>query len=62
MPLIASVSVDLRVNVLSQYRPVYRAARFPVIARGVEPHEVERAVAAARGAGLRRILVDGHPA
>ncbi len=61
MPLIATVSPDLRVNVLSQYRPVYRAARFPVIARGVEPHEVERAVAAARSAGLRQILVDGHP-
>src|SRR5947208_3641961 len=40
MPLIAGVSKDLWVNVLSQYRPVYRAARFPVIGRGVDRQEV----------------------
>jgi putative pyruvate formate lyase activating enzyme len=62
MPLIASISPDLRVNVLSQYRPVHRAARFPVIARGVTPGEVRAAVVAARAAGLRRVLVDGLPA
>jgi uncharacterized Fe-S radical SAM superfamily protein PflX len=62
MPLIASISTDLRVNVLSQYRPVHRAARFPVLARGAAPFEVRSAVAAARAAGLRRVLVDGVPA
>ena len=62
MPLIAGVSEDLCVNVLSQYRPVYRASRFPVIARGVRPEEVQLAVDAARSAGLRRLLVDGKPA
>jgi len=61
MPLIAAISPDLRVNVLSQYRPVHRAGRFPVIARGVAPAEVLAAVAAARAAGLRRVLVDGLP-
>jgi putative pyruvate formate lyase activating enzyme len=62
MPLIAGVSPDLCVNVLSQFRPVHRAARFPVIARGVTPEEVRAAVDAARAAGLRRLLVDGKAA
>jgi putative pyruvate formate lyase activating enzyme len=62
MPLIAAISPDLRVNLLSQYRPVHRAARFPVIARGVAPAEVQAAAAAARSAGLRRVLIDGRPA
>jgi putative pyruvate formate lyase activating enzyme len=62
MPLIAAVSVDLCVNVLSQYRPVSRAARFPVISRRVTPEEVRCAVDAARFAGLRNVLVDGRAA
>ena len=59
MPLIAGVSKDLAVNVMSQYRPVYRALRFPVIARGAHPEEVRAAVSAANCAGLRNVLVDG---
>jgi putative pyruvate formate lyase activating enzyme len=62
MPLIAAVSADLCVNVLSQYRPLYRAARFPVIARRVTAEEVHAAVAAARLAGLHNVLVDGRAA
>lgn len=62
MPLIAGVSADLCLNVLSQYRPVYRAARFPVVARGVTADEVRAAVDAARSAGLRHVLVDGKAA
>lgn len=61
MKLIASVSKDVTVNVLSQYRPVHRAARFPVIAHGAEPAEVRAAVDFARAAGLRQVLVDGRP-
>ncbi|MGZ6143481.1 MAG: hypothetical protein ACXWLM_09085, partial [Myxococcales bacterium] len=60
MPLIASVSRDLTVNVLSQYRPVFHASRFPVIARGVRPDEVRAAVEAAHSAGLTNVLVDGR--
>ena len=60
MPLIAGVSRDLTVNVMSQYRPVHRAARFPVIARGVSAAEVVASVAAARSAGLRHVLVNGQ--
>ena len=62
MPLIAGVSPDLCVNVLSQYRPVYRASRFPVVARGVTGGEVRAAVDAARAAGLQRVLIDGRAA
>ena len=62
MPLIAAISPDLCVNVLSQFRPAYRSSRFPVIARGVTAQEVQGAVAAARAAGLRKLLVDGRPA
>jgi len=61
MPLIAGVSPDLCVNVLSQYRPAFRAGRFPLIARGVTAEEVAAAVRAARASGLRNVLVDGKP-
>lgn len=62
MPLVAAVSRDVSVNVMSQYRPVHHASRFPVIARGVQPAEVARAVEQARAAGLGNVLVDGRPA
>src|SRR5207237_9579288 len=61
MPRIAAVSKAICVNVLSQYRPLYRASRFPVIARGVTDREVSGAIEAARSAGLRHILMDGRP-
>jgi putative pyruvate formate lyase activating enzyme len=61
MRLIASVSLDVCVNVMSQYRPVFHVSRFPVIARGVTAEEMAFAVAAAREAGLRNICVDGQP-
>ena len=61
MPRIAAVSKAICVNVLSQYRPLYRGSRFPVIARGVTDREVSGAIEAARSAGLRHILMDGRP-
>ena len=61
MPRIAAVSPTICVNILSQYRPLYRAARFPVVARGVTGQEVAGAVEAARSAGLSNILMDGRP-
>jgi putative pyruvate formate lyase activating enzyme len=61
MRLVASVSLDLWVNVLSQYRPVYQARLFPVLSRGVRKGEVQRALDAARAAGLEHVLVDGRP-
>jgi putative pyruvate formate lyase activating enzyme len=61
MELIASISPDMWVNVLSQYRPVHEAHRFPVVARTVRHDEMGEAVEAARTAGLRNILLDGAP-
>jgi len=61
MALVASVSREICVNVLSQYRPVHEAERFPVVARTVRGEEVAEAVDAARAAGLGSILVDGRP-
>ena len=59
MPLLASISKQITVNVLSQYRPVYRASQFPVLARGATPAEVQTAVSAAFTAGLQNVLLDG---
>ena len=61
MQLIASVAKDLTVNVMSQYRPVFHASRFPVIARGATPDEIRAAADAAHAAGLTRVLLDGKP-
>ncbi len=60
MRLVAGVSREVSVNVLSQYRPVHHAARFPVLARGALPEEVRAAAAAARAAGIRSVTVDGR--
>jgi len=62
MPQLAAISQDLCVNLLSQYRPVYRASHFPVVSRGVTAQEMAAALGAARAAGLRNVLVDGRPA
>jgi putative pyruvate formate lyase activating enzyme len=62
MRIVAGVSPEIWVNVLSQYRPVHEAQRFPVVARTVRPDEVRAAVHAAFSAGLRKVLVDGWPA
>lgn len=62
MALIASVSREVTVNVLSQYRPVFQAARFPVLSRAADAADVRAALEAARQAGLANVLVDGRPA
>jgi putative pyruvate formate lyase activating enzyme len=59
--LVAGVSPDTWVNLLSQYRPVHEAQRFPVVARTVRPDEVAEALQAGRAAGLRNLFVDGRP-
>jgi putative pyruvate formate lyase activating enzyme len=61
MALVAEVSRQVWVNVLSQYRPVHEAQRFPVIARTARPEEIQSALAAAAAAGLRNVLLDGRP-
>ncbi len=59
MRIVAGISRDIWVNVLSQYRPVHEARRFAIVARTVRADEVRSAVDAALAAGLRNLLVDG---
>jgi putative pyruvate formate lyase activating enzyme len=59
MQLCAEVSLDLWVNVMSQYRPLHNAKRLPVISRRCSKAEIEFAVQAALDAGLRNVLLDG---
>lgn len=48
------VSPDTYVNIMEQYRPCYRAAEFPEVNRRITRAEYDRAVRAAKEAGLRR--------
>jgi len=52
--LASELSTDTYVNVMAQYRPCYQASRFEPLRRRVTRTEYERAVAAARSAGLWR--------
>ncbi|HSV97441.1 MAG TPA: radical SAM protein [Spirochaetota bacterium] len=49
------------VNLMSQYRPVYRAGEFPEIARRVRRGEYENAVRWAREAGLTNLDIQASP-
>lgn len=50
---------DTYVNIMSQYRPAYRAAEYPAIARPVSRREYDEAVSWARGAGLTNLEIQG---
>ena len=52
---------DTYVNIMSQYRPVYRASSYPEIARGITRTEYTEALRAAKEAGLTRLDVQGSP-
>jgi len=52
---LASLSPDIYVNVMAQYRPQHRAHRFPEIARGPTAEEMRAALDAFHGAGLYRL-------
>jgi putative pyruvate formate lyase activating enzyme len=47
------------VNLMSQYRPMYKAHDYPKIARRLRREEYEQAVRWAREAGLRNLDVQG---
>ncbi len=53
--LAGELSTSTYVNLMDQYRPAFRADRFPELMRGIRPEEYEQAHAAARRAGLRRL-------
>ena len=55
----SSLPKDTYVNIMSQYRPVYRASEFPEIARPLTRAEYEEAVACARRLGLTNLDVQG---
>jgi putative pyruvate formate lyase activating enzyme len=50
---------DTHVNVVSQYRPTFRAFDFPEIARPITRAEYGAAVAFARGLGLTNLDIQG---
>jgi putative pyruvate formate lyase activating enzyme len=52
---------DTYVNIMSQYRPVFRASEFPAIARRINREEYREAVSAARQSGLVNLDVQGEP-
>ena len=52
---LASLSPDTYVNIMDQYRPMYRARNHPRIGTAVTPDEHAAAVRQAREAGLKRI-------
>ena len=55
----ASLPKDTYVNIMSQYRPMYRASEFPEIARPITREEYEEAVACARRLGLTNLDIQG---
>jgi len=55
-----SLSKDTYVNIMSQYRPMYRAHEYPAIARRITRQEYDRAVQWAREAGLTNLDIQGY--
>jgi putative pyruvate formate lyase activating enzyme len=48
------VSTNSYVNIMDQYRPLYRAGEYPEIDRPITPQEYGEAIAVAEGEGLHR--------
>lgn len=51
---------DTYFNIMSQYRPMYKASEYPEISRRITREEYESAVQYARGLGLTNLDVQGH--
>lgn len=52
---------DTYVNIMSQYRPMFKAFDYPLIARPLNRTEYKEVIDAAREAGLTRIEIQGMP-
>jgi putative pyruvate formate lyase activating enzyme len=52
---------DTYVNIMSQYRPMYKAFSYPKIARGITRSEYKEVLQAAKQAGLTNLDVQGTP-
>ena len=48
------LSTDSYVNIMDQYRPLYRAGEYPEIDRPISPREYREVVEIATGEGLHR--------
>jgi len=59
MHFLASLSEQTYVNVMEQYRPLYKAGKFPPIDKPLSHEEYEQAVGLARQAGLKRLEQNG---
>lgn len=56
---LASLSPEVRVNVMGQFQPVHQLRGHPKLGRRVQSAEVEAALRQAREAGLRRVSASG---
>ncbi len=50
---------DTYINIMSQYRPTFKAGDYPLISRAITPVEYKNAISAARKAGLTKINIQG---
>jgi putative pyruvate formate lyase activating enzyme len=57
----ANLPKDTYLNIMSQYRPMYRAFEYPEIARRLTREEYAEVVEHARKAGLTRLDIQGAP-
>jgi putative pyruvate formate lyase activating enzyme len=55
----ANLPKDTYVNIMSQYRPMYKADKFEKIARRITDEEYETVISAARRAGLTNLDIQG---
>jgi len=53
---------DTYVNIMSQYRPMYKALDHPEISRGITRREYAEVVQVAKDAGLTNLDIQGSPA
>jgi len=59
--IVGNLPKDTYLNLMSQYRPLYRAHDYPEIARGITTKEYRDAVRWAREAGLTNLDLQGDP-
>lgn len=56
----ANLPKDTYVNIMSQYTPVFKATKYPEIARRITRQEYDEAVGWAKKAGLKRLDIQGY--
>jgi putative pyruvate formate lyase activating enzyme len=57
LEFLASLSRDIRVSLMAQYSPQYRAGEYPELARPLTPAEYREAIAAAERLGLDNVYI-----